>query len=91
MALWGMADKFAIAAAAGITLPLVQYLGFDPLIQNDPDSLKVLQYSFCFVPICFFILSVGFLWNYPLTRERHSELRDALTRKNLVAENMDTP
>ncbi len=91
MALWGMADKFAIAAAAGITLPLVQYLGFDPLIQNDPNSLKVLQYSFCFVPICFFILSVGFLWNYPLTRERHGELRDALTRKNLVAENMDSP
>ncbi|MEJ6592006.1 MAG: MFS transporter [SAR86 cluster bacterium] len=91
MALWGMADKFAIAAAAGITLPLVQYLGFDPLIQNDPDSLKVLQYSFCFVPICFFILSVGFLWNYPLTRERHGELRAALTRKNLLAQDMDGP
>ncbi|MEJ6684897.1 MAG: MFS transporter [SAR86 cluster bacterium] len=91
MALWGMADKFAIAAAAGITLPLVQYLGFDPLIQNDPDSLKVLQYSFCFVPICFFILSVGFLWNYPLTRERHGELREALTRKNLLAQDMDGP
>ena len=89
MALWGMADKFAIAAAAGITLPLVQYLGFDPMIKNDAESLKVLQYSFCLVPICFFVLSVSFLWHYPLSRERHGELRKELMRRELTADNLD--
>jgi Na+/melibiose symporter-like transporter len=86
MALWGMADKFAIAAAAGITLPLVQFLGFNPLAENDAAGLDVLHYAFCFVPICFFMMSVACIWNYPITREKHSELRDQLADRGLVAQ-----
>jgi glycoside/pentoside/hexuronide:cation symporter, GPH family len=78
MALWGMADKFAIAASAAIALPLVALLGFDPQAANDPAGLKALQYSFCFVPCVFFALSIAFIWGYPLTRERHLLLRERL-------------
>ena len=59
------------------------------MIKNDAESLKVLQYSFCLVPICFFVLSVSFLWHYPLTRERHGELRKELMRRELTADNLD--
>ena len=31
MALWGMADKLAVALAAVVVLPLVESLGFDPV------------------------------------------------------------
>jgi len=88
MALWGMADKFAIAAAAGITLPLVQFLGFNPLAENDPGGLDVLHYAFCLVPICFFLASIACIWNYPITRERHAELRKQLGEKGLVAQDV---
>ncbi len=86
MALWGMADKFAIAAAAGITLPLVQFLGFDPLVENDASGLKVLHVSYCLVPIVFFIASVACIWNYPITRKKHAELREQLMARGLMAE-----
>lgn len=86
MSLWGMADKFAIAGSAAIALPLVQFLGFDPQHVNDPAGLKALQYSFCGVPCFFFFISIAFIWNYPLTRDKHSELRQALAQKDLVAE-----
>jgi GPH family glycoside/pentoside/hexuronide:cation symporter len=86
MAIWGMADKFALAAAAGITLPLVQYLGFDPLIQNDSAGLDVLHYSFCLVPIFFFLLSVAAIWNYPITREKQSLMQMELEARALVAQ-----
>jgi glycoside/pentoside/hexuronide:cation symporter, GPH family len=78
MALWGMADKFAIAASAAIALPLVALFGFDPQAANDPAGLKALQYSFCLVPCVFFALSITFIWGYPLTRERHLALRERL-------------
>ncbi len=86
MALWGMADKFAIAASAAIALPLVQFLGFDPQVANDPAGLAALQYSFCLVPCVFFAISVAFIWNYPLTRERHLALRTALMERAIARE-----
>ncbi|XOV89631.1 MAG: MFS transporter [Pseudomonadota bacterium] len=86
MALWGMADKFAIAASAAIALPLVAFFGFDPTLASDAAGLKALHYSFCGVPVFFFIISIAFIWWYPLTREKHNELRAALERKALVAE-----
>ncbi|MEX0942030.1 MAG: MFS transporter [Pseudomonadales bacterium] len=85
MSLWGMADKFAIAASAAIALPLVQFFGFDPQAVNDPAGLKALHYSFCAVPCIFFFISIAFIWNYPLTRERHNQLRDALASQRLAA------
>jgi glycoside/pentoside/hexuronide:cation symporter, GPH family len=84
MALWGMADKFAIAASAAIALPLVALFGFDPQAANDPAGLKALHYSFCLVPCVFFALSIAFIWGYPLTRERHQMLRDRLSEQDLA-------
>lgn len=78
MALWGMADKLAVAAATLIALPLIQFLGFDPAAPGDPAGLRALHYAFCLVPELFFVASVAFIWNYPLTRARHTEIRAAL-------------
>lgn len=86
MSLWSMADKFAIAGSAAIALPLVQFFGFNPQMPNNMAGLKALQYSFCGVPCFFILISIAFIWNYPLTRERHGELRNALSRRDLVAE-----
>lgn len=82
MALWSMADKLAVAVAVGIALPLVQWLGFDPAVQNDAAGLRALQYAFCGVPLAFFLASVACIWNYPLTRERHSAIRAALDERS---------
>lgn len=86
MSLWGMADKLAVAAAAAIALPIVQFFGFDPQSPHDPVGLKALQYSFCGVPCFFFFVSIAFIWAYPLTREKHTELREALARRELLAQ-----
>ena len=83
MALWGMADKFAIAASAAIALPLVEFFGFNAQATNDASGLSALHYSFCFVPCVFFFLSIAFIWNYPLTSEKHSELQRSLQERNL--------
>jgi Na+/melibiose symporter-like transporter len=75
MALWGMADKLAVAIAAAVALPLVELLGFDATTGAGRDTLHL---AFCFVPELFFVASVAFIWNYPLSRSRHLEVRRAL-------------
>ena len=79
MALWGMADKLAVALAAVVVLPLVESLGFDPVAGTGLGALKL---SFCLVPELFFVASVAFIWRYPLTRTRHAAVRRALDARH---------
>ena len=83
MALWGMADKMALALAAGLTLPLLQYLGFDPTQANDADGLRALHLTFGLIPIFFLSVSAWLIWSFPITREKQQILREELRIKNL--------
>lgn len=83
MALWGTADKLALALAAGLTLPLLQYLGFNPAIENDYDGLKALHYSYTVIPIFFLSWSAWLIWRFPITREYQERLRDKITSEQI--------
>jgi GPH family glycoside/pentoside/hexuronide:cation symporter len=78
MALWGTADKVALALAAGLTLPLLDYLGFDPGIENDMAALNALKYCYCVIPLICLSCSVMFIWNFPITREKQEETREIM-------------
>jgi Na+/melibiose symporter-like transporter len=86
MALWGMADKLAIAAAAGIALPLVQLFGFDPQVTNDMEGLRALQYAFCGIPVLFFFASTALIWNFPLDHDRQLVLRASIAARGIRVE-----
>lgn len=75
MALWGTADKLALALAAGLTLPLLEFLGFNPTIDNDMAGLNALKYCYAVIPLICLTISVLFIWNFPITRERQEETR----------------
>lgn len=83
MSLWGMADKLAIAVAAGIALPLVELFGFDPQVQNDAAGLDALRYAFCLIPVVFFFASVAFIWNFPLGREQQEALKRTINERGM--------
>ena len=83
MALWGTADKIALAVAAGLTLPFLQFLGFDPSIENDMEGLKALQYTYTLVPILFLSWSAMLIWRFPITRERQERLRSQIAAEGL--------
>jgi Na+/melibiose symporter-like transporter len=83
MALWGMADKLALAVAAGLTLPLLQFLGFDPTIDNDMDGLNALRFTYCVVPIFFLSWSTWLIWSFPITREQQELVRGQIDSEQL--------
>jgi Na+/melibiose symporter-like transporter len=86
MALWGTADKVALAAAAGLTLPLLQFLGFDPTIVNDQQGLKALHYTFTLIPVFFLTWSAWLIWRFPITRDRQETLRSQISSERLRLE-----
>jgi|TARA_B100000315_G_scaffold207804_1_gene202710 Na+/melibiose symporter-like transporter len=83
MALWGTADKIALAVAAGLTLPFLQFLGFDPSVENDLQGLKALQYTYTLVPIFFLTWSAWLIWRFPITKEYQEELRARISSQQL--------
>ncbi len=86
MALWGTADKMALAVAAGLTLPFLQFLGFDPAIENDLSGLKALHYSYTLVPLFFLSWSTWLIWKFPITREYQEGLRSKISAEHLRAD-----
>jgi Na+/melibiose symporter-like transporter len=83
MALWGTADKLALAAAAGIVLPFLQVLGFDPVNENDRQGLRALHYAYTLVPIFFLSWSTWLIWSFPITKERQEYLRGRIKSEQL--------
>jgi len=83
MALWGTADKLALAVAAGLTLPLLQFMGFDAIGENDRAGLRVIHYSYTLLPIFFLGWSAWLIWHFPITKEHQENLRAKITSEQM--------
>ena len=72
--------KIGPALAVGITfIGLDQLVGFDPNSNhNAPLAIAGLEAFFILLPAVLFALATLFLIGYPLTRQRHEEIREAL-------------
>jgi glycoside/pentoside/hexuronide:cation symporter, GPH family len=58
---WSMATKLTLALAAGIALPLVQALGYQPG-QRDPGALAALAQVYALLPCLIKALALAVLW-----------------------------
>lgn len=58
---WSMATKLTLALAAGIALPLVQLLGYQPGAR-EPQALQALAIVYAVVPCAIKALAVALLW-----------------------------
>lgn len=74
-AVWAMAAKAAAALVVGISLKLLDVVGFVPDMYNGDDALLVLAILFGVCPIVFKILALAVVWRYPLTAARQAQLR----------------
>jgi len=77
-AVWAMAAKLAAAAAVGFSFPILDRVGFVPEMYNEAGALLVLSLLFGLCPVVFKLLALTFVWRYPLTAARQSEIRDAI-------------
>ena len=90
---WGMLKKGGGALGGALGLASVQFFGFDP--QADPSlggtvdgnatsSLIWLAVLYSIVPAGFKIISLPFIWGYPLTEQRQQRIRDRIERRGVA-------
>jgi len=81
--LWNMAAKLALAAAAGITLPLLGSLGLDAPTPA-PLALTALAVIYALVPCVLKMTAVGMMYNLPITPDRQRMIAERLKRRDLA-------
>ena len=85
-ALWGMAQKLALALAVGMAFPLLDLAGFDPTAQAGEDSTRTgvwtLVALYAAAPIAFKLCAILLIWKHPLTRAAHAALQQKIAERN---------
>lgn len=75
--------KAAMAAAVGIALPLVAWLGFDPAAStNTPDALRGLLLVFALGPALAHLASAALVYGFPLDAASHARIRASLDQRD---------
>ena len=74
-ALWSLAQKFALAAAGGAALILLDVMGFRADGPNDAAALAGLTALYALAPIALKAVAIALMWNFPLDRAAQETLR----------------
>ena len=77
---WSFAQKATASIGGAIALFGLAAVGFDaaPEATNSADELFGLRFLFSTFPSLFFLIGAAVVWKYPITEERHAEIRKAL-------------
>ena len=81
-AFWGMATKLALALAVGVAFGILDVAGFDAAGENGPTALLVLALLYAGLPVALKAVAIAMMWNFPLDREEHGNLRAQIARKH---------
>jgi len=69
--LWAMAVKLALALAAGIALPLLEWSGFRTDAANSGAALTALALLYGLLPVALKLAAMGLVWRFPVGRRWH--------------------
>ncbi len=81
-ALNGMIAKVSAMIAVWAAAILVDFSGFVPGIINSEDAMLALRIYYCLGCAVFFLPALFLTWYYPLTKQKHKELRMELENQN---------
>lgn len=80
---FSISQKAGMAAAVGIALPLVAWLGFDPAAKsNSPQALHALAMVFALGPALAHIISAAFIRGFPIDQARYALIRRELNARD---------
>ena len=86
-AVWGMTIKLSLALGVLLGTLLPALSGYDPSGETVEVAIQArLMAIYGGVPAVLMGLGALFLWGFPITRERHAEVRAALERRGGLAE-----
>ena len=81
-ALNGMIAKISAMLAVWAAARLVDLFGFIPGTENGETEMLALRFFYCIGCAVFFLPALFLTWFYPLTKEKHEELRKRLENQS---------
>lgn len=89
---WGFFQQISPAIAIGVTLPLLEQLGFSAKGHNTLQALHALKYIYCLGPIPFMLAGAFMFLAFPIDARRHGIIRRRLeSRGARLARELATP
>ena len=82
IAIWSLGSKMVGALALGISLPLLQLLGFDPRGGNSAEEINILAFMYVVPPWIFYASAILIIWRYPISASRLKKIRSAFIRRD---------
>lgn len=73
--LWNLVIKLALALAAGLTLPILSDLDYQPGISSPDNNLRALQWAYAGIPIALKCIAIAALWRFHDESTPHPTLR----------------
>ena len=73
--LWNLVIKLALALAAGLTLPILSGLDYQPGISSPDNNLSALQWAYAGIPIALKCIAIAALWRFHDESAPHPTLR----------------
>lgn len=79
--LWSMATKLALALAVGVAFQVLGWVGFESGTRNGATAAWTLKLLYGLLPVLIKVAVVPFMWDFPVDRQRHSQLQAQLGRQ----------
>ena len=86
-ATWSFTYKLAASFGTWFALAGLGWFNFNPSPEmvNTPEQLFGLRFLFALAPSVFYLGACAVIWKYPITREKHAEVRAELDRLGAAA------
>ena len=79
--IWSIAKKLAAAVGVGISLYVLGYMGYEPNVEQSGAVVLSLKLLYGLVPCLCNIIAVMVVLLYPLSQEKHREIRKLIEEK----------
>ena len=79
--LWSIAKKFSAALGIGIGLFLLGNAGYSPNVEQSETTVVMLRVLYALVPCLCNVLSIGIMSFYPISEQKHAQIRRKIERR----------
>jgi len=82
-----LSSKLASGIGIFVGFSFLSVFGFDPALglDNTADALQRLRYLIVALPVIAYVVVIGLMWRYPISRESQREMRDRIEERERQA------
>jgi GPH family glycoside/pentoside/hexuronide:cation symporter len=81
LGVWSVAKKLTAAVAVGLALQWLGWSGYRPGAAQGAETILALRLLYALIPCLCSFAALGFVWAYPISRNRHQAILNAVSQR----------